>query len=166
MTKFFFKNIFQHKIRSLSIILSIFLLFLTITGSFYIYKNVASAIEYYSGHGNNPNRVTISASANLLNIFNAESALSEQKVKEILENPLLENTQVFRLVNIPVSAKFGFFSFALESDIPVFSVTDSALPSRKNEIPVGMSRTMIDLYNTQFAGSSAMFPQMKDFFLK
>lgn len=166
MTKFFFKNIFQHKIRSLSIILSIFLLFLTITGSFYIYKNVASAIEYYSGHGNNPNRVTISASANLLNIFNAESALSEQKVKEILENPLLENTQVFRLVSIPVSAKFGFFSFALESDIPVFSVTDSALQSRKNEIPVGMSRTMIDLYNTQFAGSSAMFPQMKDFFLK
>ena len=89
--------------------------------------------------------------------------MNESKLQEILSDENFQNTKIFRLVTIPVSAKFGFFDFGLESDVPVFSVTDSALTGAK--IPVGMSRVMLDLYNSQFAGSSAYFPQMKDFFL-
>ncbi len=164
MIKFFLTHILKNPIRSLSIIISIFILFVTITGSFYLYKNVASAIEYYASHGNNERRVTIAASSNLLNIFNSESGMKESIVEEIESDSMLEDIQIFRLVSIPVSAKFGFFAFSMESDIPVFSVTDSALTGAT--IPVGMSRTMIDLYNTQFAGSSNLFPQMRENFLK
>ena len=89
--------------------------------------------------------------------------MNENKLQEILSDENFQNTKIFRLVTIPVSAKFGFFDFGLESDVPVFSVTDSALTGAK--IPVGISRVMLDLYNSQFAGSSAYFPQMKDFFL-
>lgn len=136
---------------------------LTVFGAIYIFKNAESAISYYTMPSTEENRLTLSTSNNLLNIFSQENSLSESNIEEILANKNFENTQVFRLVSIPVSAKFGFFDFGLESDIPVFSVTDSALSGAKT--PVGMSRVMLDVYNSQFAGSSAFFPQMKDFFL-
>jgi hypothetical protein len=62
-----------------------------------------------------------------------------------------------------VVAKFSLFSFGLETDIPVFSVTDSAITG--SGIPVGISRSMIDFYNIQFAGSSLMFPKVNEAFL-
>lgn len=163
MIKFFFSHIFHNKTRSLSIILSVFFVFLTIVFGIYIYQNTASAIRYYSSLGDNERRLTIASSSNLLNIFNTESSLSESALNQINNDENLEQIQTFRLVGIPVSAKFGFFSFALESDIPVFSVTDAFLTGSK--IPVGMSRTMLDLYNTQFAGSANVFPQMREGFL-
>jgi hypothetical protein len=60
-------------------------------------------------------------------------------------------------------AKFSLFAFGLETDIPVFSVTDSALSG--TGIPVGISRSMVDFYNIQFAGSSEMFPKVDPIFL-
>lgn len=137
---------------------------MTLAGGWYLYKNTASVIEYYASHGNNEQRVTLAGSSNLLNLFNNESSMDSDTVESIINNPLLTDIQVFRLVDIPVSAKFGFFAFSLESDIPVFSVTDNVLTGAT--IPVGMSRTMIDLYNTQFAGSSVYFPHMKEDFLQ
>lgn len=164
MSNFFLTHIHKNPIRSISLIGSIALLFLVVVGGIYIHKNVASAIEYYAWHENNEARITFASSKNLLNLFHTESGLSEETIQSLESDPLLTNVQVFRLVSIPVSAKFGFFTFALESDIPVFSVTDTALSGA--QIPVGMSRTMIDLYNTQFAGSSAFFPQIRESFLR
>ena len=66
-------------------------------------------------------------------------------------------------MELPVLAKFSLFSFGLETDIPVFSVTDTALSG--SGIPVGISRSMVDFYNLQFAGSSAMFPKINESFL-
>ena len=71
--------------------------------------------------------------------------------------------QSFSLVELPVVAKFSLFSFSLETDIPVFSVTDSAIIG--SGIPVGISRAMVDFYNIQFAGSSQMFPKVNETFL-
>lgn len=51
----------------------------------------------------------------------------------------------------------------MESDIPVFAVTDNVLTGSR--IPVGLSRSMIDFYNLQFAGSSPMFPRVTESFL-
>lgn len=163
MTKFFFSHILKNFWRSFSLILSGFLIIITIFWWIYIFQNISSAINYYSTHGSNPNKLTLYTNSNLLNIFSKENSLNEDKINEIFADENFENTKVFRLVTIPVSAKFGFFNFGLESDIPVFSVTDSALTGAKT--PVGMSRIMLDLYNTQFAWSSEFFPQMRDFFL-
>lgn len=165
MFSFFFKHIFKHFSRSIAIVFSIFFVFLVGIFGIYAYQNVQAVIKHFSYLGNNPNRLTISADTNILNIFSKEEGLPEEKIQEIEQDENLENVQIFRLVQIPVSAKFWFFSFALESDIPVFSVTDSALENKKNIIPVGMSHTMVDLYNTQFAGSSKFFPQMSAEFL-
>ena len=134
MIKFLFAHITKNPIRSLSIIGSISILFLTIIGSVYLYKNSTSAIEYYARHGNNEKRVTITSTSSVLNIFQSESGMKEKTIQQIQNDPLLENVQVFRLVSIPVSAKFDVFSFSLETDIPVFSVTDSSLSGA--EIPV------------------------------
>lgn len=164
MLRFFFSHIFKNIPRSLSIVVSIFIVCITVFGSTYLYKNISSAIEYYAGHGNDERRITLAGSHNILSLFNNESSMNNDTVKDILDNPLLENIQIFRLVDIPVSAKFGFLGFSMESDIPVFSVTDMALTGATT--PVGMSRIMIDLYNTQFAGSSPYFPQMRDVFLR
>lgn len=163
MIKFLFYHIIKNFWRSFSLIFSVFLVVLIAFGAIYIFKNAESAISYYTMPSNEENRLTLSTSNNLLNIFVQENSLSENNIEEILANKNFENTQVFRLVNIPVSAKFGFFDFGLETDIPVFSVTDFALTGA--EIPVWMSRVMLDVYNSQFAGSSKFFPQMRDFFL-
>lgn len=160
MIKFILSHIFLNKIRSFSIILSIvILIFIMLTGIF-LEKNISTAINYYSHHGNNELKVSFFNSTNLMSLFQKEKWLNEEMVEKISTDTSLEKVQVFRLVHTPVSAKFWFFSFSLESDIPVFSVTDSTLTWAK--IPVGISRSMIDLYNTQFAGSSGMFPIMKE----
>lgn len=143
--------------------LSVFLVILTLFLGLYIFKNSESAVDYYMIKSDNENRLTLSSSSNLLDIFVAENGMNDENVKKILEDKNFENTQIFRLVNIPVSAKFGFFDIWLESDIPVFSVTDGVLTGAT--IPVGMSRVMIDVYNSQFAGSASYFPQMREFFL-
>ena len=93
----------------------------------------------------------------------ASDSLDTATVKQIETEGRLENVQVFHLVDIPVTANFRFFNFNFETDVPVFSVTDSALTGA--EIPVGISRVMMDFYNTQFAGSSELFPQMRSSFL-
>jgi len=62
-----------------------------------------------------------------------------------------------------VTANFRFFDFTFETDVPIFSVTDTALTGA--EIPIGISRMMMDFYNTQFAGSSSLFPKMPSSFL-
>lgn len=165
MFSFFFKHIFKHLSRSIAIVFSIFFVFLIGIFGIYAYQNTQAVIKHFSYLGNNPNRLIISADTNILNIFSKEEGLPEDKIREIEQDENLENIQIFRLVQIPVSAKFGFFSFSLESDIPVFSVTDSALESKNQKIPVGMSRTMVDSHNTQFAGSSKFFPQMSADFL-
>lgn len=84
-------------------------------------------------------------------------------VSEIESSNRFEKVQSFSLVELPVVAKFSLFSFGLETDIPVFSVTDSALSG--SGIPVGISRSMLDFYNLQFAGSSQMFPKVNEKFL-
>jgi hypothetical protein len=66
-------------------------------------------------------------------------------------------------VELPVTARFSLFSFGLETDIPIFSVTDTALTGAS--IPVGISRSMLDFYNLQFSGSSPMFPRIDELIL-
>lgn len=163
MNNFFFTYIFRHKVRSLSLIIAIFLAFLTIFFGIYLHKNTENAISYYTKNTDNDARVRFSASSNLFSVFHTENNFNENLIEKIQTDPRLEKIQIFRLVNIPVMAKIGFLGFELESDVPVFSVTDSALPNQKNA--VGISRTMLDLYNTQIAGSSQMFPKMKEIFL-
>lgn len=160
MHKFFLSHISQNKFRSISLIFSVSILFFVLLSGVFLQKNITSAIEYYASHGESENRVTLSASQNALSIFQKDEGMSDALVNDILGDKLFENIQIFRLVHTPVTAKFGFFAFSLESDVPVFSVTDSVLSGAK--VPVGMSRTMLDLYNTQMAGSSAMFPKMRE----
>jgi hypothetical protein len=109
-------------------------------------------------------RFTLNSDTNLFSLF----AKNTQRLPTTLATELetsgqFEKIQSFSLVEIPVVAKFSLFSFALETDIPVFSVTDSILSG--SSIPVGISRSMVDFYNLQFAGSSPMFPKVNEDFL-
>lgn len=155
MYKFLFTHIFKSPARNISIIVSIFLIFLISIVGIFIFQNTTSAINYYSRVGKNEKQVSLTTSSNIFNIFQNDYQFEEKDVEKILNDEDLENVKVFRLVNMPVSAKFELFTFELESDIPIFSVTDKFLTGAS--IPVGMSKTMLDLYNTQIAGSSEYF---------
>ncbi len=106
MFSFFFKHIFKHFFRSIAIVFSIFFVFLIGIFGIYAYQNTQAVIKHFSYLGNNPNRLTISADTNILNIFSKEEGLPEGKIQEIEQDKNLENIQIFRLVQIPVSAKF------------------------------------------------------------
>lgn len=106
MFSFFFKHIFKHFSRSIAIVFSIFFVFLVGIFGAYAYQNTQAIIKHFSYLGNNPNRLTISADTNILNIFSKEEGLPEEKIQEIEQDENLENVQIFRLVQIPVSAKF------------------------------------------------------------
>jgi hypothetical protein len=72
------------------------------------------------------------------------------------QDPRIDRTISFTLVEIPVLAKFSMFQFSLETDMPIFAISDSALTGAI--IPFGISEVLIDFYNSQFAGSSPYFP--------
>ena len=76
----------------------------------------------------------------------------------------MTRVQAFSLVELPVLARFSLFEFSLETDIPVFSVTDNSLTGAV--IPIGISRAMIDFYNTRIAGTSVMFPQIPELLIQ
>lgn len=79
-----------------------------------------------------------------------------------MSDTLLHDQESYVLVEYPLMAKFSLFSFALETDIPVFAYSGKTLTGTD----IGISKKMLDYYNIQFAGSTAMFPMMNEAFLK
>jgi hypothetical protein len=128
------------------------------------YQNIVGAIARYSYDTVDEHRFTLRSDSNLFSLFAKNNTwLPATLAWELASTNRFEKIQSFSLVEIPVVAKFSLFAFGLETDIPVFSVTDSALSG--TGIPVGISRSMVDFYNIQFAGSSEMFPKVDPIFL-
>ncbi len=143
-------------ISSISVVVTIILLF--------CYQNIAGALAYYSYDTVNEHRFTLRSDSNFFSLFSKNShGLPLKLASELESSNQFERVQSFSLVELPVVAKFSLFSFSLETDIPVFSVTDSALTG--SSVPIGISRSMVDFYNMQFAGSSQMFPKVNESFL-
>jgi hypothetical protein len=98
-------------------------------------------------------------------MFSRESVwLPDTLVWELKSDSSLSRIQSYSLVELPVLAKFSLFDFGLETDIPVFSVTDTALTWAT--IPVGISRAMIDFYNLKIAGTTAMLPKIPEMLIR
>ncbi|MBX9809131.1 hypothetical protein K2X92_01950 [Candidatus Gracilibacteria bacterium] len=164
MISFLFSHIRSHIFRSVSMIFVSGVCISILYFLFFCYINVVGVITYYNHSIVNEKRFTISGDSNFFTIFSKNSpGLPKSLVTDLENSAMVEKVQSFSLVELPVLAKFSLFSFGLETDIPVFSVSDSALTGAL--VPVGLSRSMIDFYNLQFAGSSAMFPQITPSFL-
>ncbi len=143
-------------IASISVVVTIVLLF--------CYQNIAGALSHYSYGTVDEHRFTLRSDSNFFSLFSKNShGLPATLASELESSSQFERVQSFSLVELPVVAKFSLFSFGLETDIPVFSVTDSAISG--SGIPVGISRSMVDFYNIQFAGSAEMFPKINEAFL-
>lgn len=164
MFHFFTSHIRSHLFRSVSMLLVSSISIIVMIVLLFCYQNIVGALSHYSYNIVNEHRFTLRSDTNLFSLF----AKSTQWLPATLSSELessnqFERVQSFSLVELPVVAKFSLFSFWLETDIPVFSVTDSALSG--SGIPVGISRSMVDFYNLQFAGSSPMFPKVNESFL-
>jgi hypothetical protein len=131
---------------------------------YFFYQNIVGALSHYSYNIVDERRFTLRSDTNFFTLFSRNSAwLPSTLAPELEASSRFEKVQSFSLVELPVLAKFSLFSFGLETDIPVFSVTDGVLSG--SGIPVGISRSMVDFYNVQFAGSSPMFPKINESFL-
>jgi len=140
------------------------MIFFVTIGGIYLYQNTKIAVDHFSYGTVDKNRLTITSTDNIFQMFGKTSeSLNTDTVDKIETDERLRDIQVFHLVDIPVTANFRFFNFTFETDVPIFSVTDNVLTGA--EVPVGISRVMMDFYNTQFAGSSDLFPQMHSAFL-
>lgn len=161
---FLFRESKNHLGKTISTILSIILLIVSVVGIFFVYKNITSATGYYSSSSiGDATRIEITADNNLLTLFtHRDSWIKDTDMRSILADKSLTGTEIFTLVEYPVVAKFSLFSFWLETDIPIFALSGWNL--KENEI--GISQKMLDYYNAQFAGSSAMFPEIgRDFLI-
>ncbi len=165
MLSFFFAHIRTHLFRNLSMV-GIASLFV-IVGSIllFLYQNSSKALLYYNYNIIDEKRFTISNDVSYFDMFSRNSNwLPSSLARELEQDRELSHVQSFSLVEIPVLARFSLFDFALETDIPIFSVTDSALTGA--EMPIGISRAMIDFYNMKIAGTSSMLQKIPETFMR
>lgn len=164
MISFFLSYIRSHLFRSISMFFVSCICVISLTVLFFFYQNIVGALSHYSYNTVDERRFTLRSDTNFFTLFSRNaSGLPSTLVSELESSSWFDRIQSFSLVEIPVLAKFSLFSFWLETDIPVFSVTDSALTWAV--LPIGISRSMVDFYNIQFAGSSPMFPKVTESFL-
>ena len=164
MIPFLFSHIRSHLFRSFSMVFVSWICISILYLLLFCYTNVVWVISYYNHSIVNEKRFTISGDSNLFTIFSKNSpGLPKSLVIDLETSHKIEKVQSFSLVELPVLAKFSLFSFWLETDIPVFSVSDNVLTGAI--VPVWLSRSMLDFYNLQFAGSSPMFPKITPSFL-
>jgi len=144
-------------IAAISVFVMIVLLFL--------YQNSSRALSYYNYSIVDERRFVLQSNTSYFDMFSNQSAgLPTTLARELEQDTRLYNIQSYSLVELPVLAKFSLFEFAFETDIPIFSVSDSVLSG--STIPIGISRAMLDFYNMKVAGTSNMFPQIPELFIK
>ncbi len=164
MLHFFVSHIRSHLFRSIAMFLISSISMIVLIVLLFCYQNIVGALSHYSYDIVDEHRFTLRGDTNLFSLFAKNATwLPNTIVPELESSGKFDRVQSFSLVELPVVAKFSFFTFWLETDIPVFSVTDSAITG--SGIPVGISRSMLDFYNMQFAGSSAMFPKINEAFI-
>ena len=165
MPRFFFLHIRTHLFRNISMILvSSLCIFVAVTLLF-LFQNTSKALTHYNYNAINDQRFTLSNDTNYFDMFSRKWVwLPFSLVEELQEDTQLSHVQSFSLVELPVLAKFSLFDFHLETDIPVFSVTDTALSW--SSIPIGISRAMLDFYNMKVAWTTAMLPRIPETFIK
>lgn len=165
MLHFFTSHLRSHLFRSISMFSISCICIIVYVVLLFLYQNSSKALTYYNYNIIDDRRFVISSDSNYFDMFSRNAKwLPKELSKEMESDPKLNKVQAYSLVELPVLAKFSLFEFALETDIPIFSVTDSALPWINT--PIGISRAMIDFYNMKIAGSSAMFPQIPELLIK
>jgi hypothetical protein len=161
MFRFFSSHIRTHLIQSLSMMIVTGLSSLIIILLVFLYRNASDAVREYSYNAIDELRFTLQNETNYFDLFSHQvSGLPRELQAQMEADPRIDRVAAFSLVHLPVLARFALFDFPLETDIPIFSITDTALTG--SGVRVGMSRAMIDFYNMRIAGSSAMFPQIPE----
>lgn len=164
MISFFLSHIRSHFFRSISMFFIACICIVSLSILLFFYQNIVGALTHYNYSTVDERRFTLRSDTNFFTLFSRNSVgLPSGIVDELQSSSRFDRIQSFSLVELPVLAKFSLFSFGLETDIPVFSVTDSALTGAT--LPIGISRSMVDFYNIQFAGTSIMFPKVTESFL-
>jgi hypothetical protein len=165
MLRFFSAHIRTHLIQSISIFVVTLLSSLIIILLVFLYRNTSDAIRQYSYNAIDARRFTLQNETNYFDLFSHQvSGLPTGLQAQMEADPSIDRVAAYSLVHLPVLARFALFDFPLETDIPVFSVTDTALTG--SGVRIGMSRAMIDFYNSRIAGSSAMFPQIPELLMQ
>ena len=94
----------------------------------FLYQNSSKALLYYNYNIIDERRFTLSMDTSYFDIFSRESVgLPSTLANELEGDTNVTRVQSFSLVELPVLAEFSLFEFGLETDIPIFSVTDTAL---------------------------------------
>lgn len=158
-----YRQIHTHKAKSLGFLITVILFFFLTVWLFFVYKNIIHALDYYVASSYvDPTRVEMTSWGNILTLFTDNDGINNNTLESIMSDTLLHDQESYVLVEYPLMAKFSLFSFALETDIPVFAYSGKTLTGTD----IGISKKMLDYYNIQFAGSTAMFPMMNEAFLK
>ncbi len=165
MFSFFLSHIRTHLFRSISMICISSLCIIVSVILLFLYQNSSKALTYYNYNIIDERRFTLSMDTSYFDMFSRASVgLPSTLSKELESDANVSRVQSFSLVELPVLAEFSLFEFGLETDIPIFSVTDTALSWAS--IPVGMSRAMIDFYNMKVAGTTAMLPKIPEMLIR
>lgn len=160
-------------IRTILITSSITSIFLLITGVLFFYSNTVRVFEYYSIGTTHPDRFELTKTGWLLSLLGKKDAhIDKTTLEHISKDSNIDRWYAFSLVELPVVVKVGLFQFSLETDIPIFSVSDSYFCKEKSPCdfsqnpPIGISRSLFDFYNSQLAGTADFFPRFPEWLIR
>jgi hypothetical protein len=98
--------------RSVSIFMTIFVIFLTILTLLFLEKNISSALRYYEYSPLDEKRFTLMAKSDIFSLFSrGASGINRETIEALHSDPSIERISTYTLVEIPVLVRFSFFQF-------------------------------------------------------
>ncbi len=174
MLPFIFSHLRNNITRSALICIGILISFLVSISTHFLYINTIRIFEYYSIWDVNQDRFEVTKEGwGVLSLLHKDSASIDDSIQTMIaEDDSIQWWYWFTLVELPVVVTMNIFSFTLETDVPVFAVSDNyfckneTTCSLENHMPIGISRLLFDFYNTNLAGSAQFFPRFPEWILK
>ncbi len=163
MISFLFRHLLTARLRSLWVIFFASCIIISGFLGIFLYKNTIAAIDFYTESSTDPQRLVLKSEGSLIDMFSRESGgINMNTLEKMKQDPRVKQVQTFTFADIAIFGRFSLFSFAIESDIPVFWVDDSL-----HEIEgFGISPSMIHYYNLELAGTHPMLPHLDEEFIR
>lgn len=164
--KIVWNNIFKNKLSSFLIVFSLIVTIIFSFWFFFVYKNIEWAYIKKQIWDVNLKRFYIKDSAGgIFNIWNKKKL--DETVADKLENdPRIDKVYRYYLFDVPTTLDVWLLKLELTTDVVVFAVGDNFYNDYGYALGVGISDKILDFYNTNLAGTTALYPNINENMLK
>ncbi len=164
--KIVWNNIFKNKLSSFLIVFSLVITIIFSFWFFFVYKNIEWAYVKKQIWEVNLKRFYIKDSAGgIFNIGNKKK-LDESIATKLEKDPRIDKVYKYYLFDVPSTLDVGLLKLEFTTDVIVFAISDNFYNDHGYALGVGISDKILDFYNTNLAGTTALYPTINQNMLK